>query len=382
MKKVLVVYHYFAHYRLPVMKEMSCSEKIKYSFASGTDSEINIKKVDFMDSVESGVDIEWHRLKNIWFKGGPVLWQRGLLSLIMKGDWDAIVFLGSPYFLSTWLGALVSRAKGIKVLYWTHGAMRDGGMKDLFRARFFHLADHLLIYSRFGMENLAEKGFDKAGMTVINNSLDYDLHLNLRNTLSISDGDLVKNRFFKSPELPLLLFIGRLTPQKKLDWIIKAQSRLQNKGLKVNLLFVGSGEQESALKQSSVELALDGHVGFYGACHDDSVLAPIIAAADLCVSPGEVGLTAIHCLSFGTPVVTHDNSMRQMPEYESIVHGKTGMLYKYESLDSLVESIESWLESDRLRDDVRKNCYEIIDSLYTPTYQVEKIAEAVNGLVD
>ena len=42
------------------------------------------------------------------------------------------------------------------------------------------------------------------------------------------------------------------------------------------------------------------------------------------VSPGNVGLTAIHSLSYGTPVLTHNNFNNQMPEVESIQPGFNG----------------------------------------------------------
>ena len=43
-KKVLIVYHYFAHYRLPIMKELANENSVEFSFLSGDTSDINIEK--------------------------------------------------------------------------------------------------------------------------------------------------------------------------------------------------------------------------------------------------------------------------------------------------------------------------------------------------
>ena len=42
--------------------------------------------------------------------------------------------------------------------------------------------------------------------------------------------------------------------------------------------------------------------------------------SDLTVSPGNIGLTAIHSLSYGTPVCSHSNFNNQMPESEAIIN--------------------------------------------------------------
>ena len=54
-------------------------------------------------------------------------------------------------------------------------------------------------------------------------------------------------------------------------------------------------------------LNLQDQIWFYGACYDESKLGELIFNADLCVSPGNVGLTAVHSMGYGTPVITHNN---------------------------------------------------------------------------
>ena len=54
-------------------------------------------------------------------------------------------------------------------------------------------------------------------------------------------------------------------------------------------------------------------------CYNEEANAELLYNASVCVCPAEVGLTAIHSLLFGTPVVSNDNFDEQMPEFESII---------------------------------------------------------------
>ena len=102
--------------------------------------------------------------------------------------------------------------------------------------------------------------------------------------------------------------------------------------------------------------------------------------SDLCVSPGNVGLSAIHSLSLGTPVCSHGNLDNQMPEAESILHGYNGFYFKENNLESLINGMETWFASKVDRSIIRSRCYEIVDKFYNPDYQIKVIDRAINLL--
>lgn len=110
---------------------------------------------------------------------------------------------------------------------------------------------------------------------------------------------------------------------------------------------------------------------FYGSCYDESVLSDLVFESDLCVSPGNVGLTVIHCFSYGTPVITHGNFAYQMPEAEAIIPGKNGDYFEMDSIEDLGKKIHKWFDSNNTknRNEIRKNCYKVIDEKYNPYYQ-------------
>ena len=238
----------------------------------------------------------------------------------------------------------------------------------------FFLAGGALIYGNYAKGLLVKNGICKESkIFVIHNSLDYERHLVIREQLNSSL--IYKNHFNNSN--PVLIFIGRLTKIKKLDLIIGAVSLLKKRGVYYNVVFVGDGPESEHLKHLVLNMGLEDHFWFYGASYDENKNAELIYNADVCVSPGNVGLTSIHCLTFGTPVITHNNFSMQMPEFEVIEEGKTGCFFEINNINSLAEAISNWFRLNRVdRDIIRKRCFDIIDREWNPYYQMGVIRKA------
>jgi glycosyltransferase involved in cell wall biosynthesis len=207
--------------------------------------------------------------------------------------------------------------------------------------------------------------------------LDYDKHKEARQRISnYKKGNVLT--FFENPEVPTLIFVGRLTKVKKIGLLLGAKSILDKSNFKTNLLIVGDGPEREHL-ESYAKISLEkGTFRFYGACYDEKTNEAFLACSDICISPGNVGLTAIHSLSYGTPVITHANFENQMPEVESIAEEKTGLFFVEGDENDLAEKIKLWLlkhKKDRCQ--IREECYKIIDQYYNPYYQVKVIENLV-----
>lgn len=230
------------------------------------------------------------------------------------------------------------------------------------------LAHGLFLYGNYAKEQLVSKGFKSENLHVLHNSLSYDVQLTLRN--SINESSVYKEHF--NNDNPVIVFIGRLTPIKQLDMLLKAISKLTKAGKKFNLALIGNGSMRQSLEQSAKELEMIDKVWFYGACYDEKVNAELVYHADLCVSPGNVGLTAIHSMMFGTPVITHNNFAYQMPEFEAIRRSETGDFFEQGSIDSLALSIENWfVNKSGKRLEVRNACFKEIDEQWNPYFQMK-----------
>lgn len=224
---------------------------------------------------------------------------------------------------------------------------------------------------------MVEAGIKADKIFPIHNSLDYENQVALRPIAE--DRDFYRRHFGNNN--PTLVFIGRLTKVKRLDMILDAMSVLRTKGEKYNLVIVGDGTQKMELTTKAESLGLSDSVWFYGACYDESELSKLIYNADLCVSPGNVGLTSIHSMTYGTPVVTHNRFELQMPEFEAIKSGKTGDFFDYGSIGSLSATISNWFRTNRdNREQVREQCYQEIDANWTPAFQLEVLNAAIEKM--
>lgn len=59
-----------------------------------------------------------------------------------------------------------------------------------------------------------------------------------------------------------------------------------------------------------------------------------------------------------------------MPEAEVISDGYNGFYFEENNIPDLIGKIEKWLANNKSRELVRQRCFEIIDDLYNPNYQI------------
>ena len=146
----------------------------------------------------------------------------------------------------------------------------------------------------------------------------------------------------------------------------------------VNIVFVGADVDGVGLDKQAASLDIASQVWLYGPCYDDCTLGELFYNATVCVSPGNVGLTAIHALSFGCPVLTHGDFAHQMPEFEAICPGKTGDFFRKDDLEDMRNTIRKWITMDPAqREAARKNAYEEIDRKWNIHYQLEILKKVI-----
>lgn len=371
MKTVAYFTNIAPHYRDRLWNILVKDPEIEFYFFFGSSS--SIKQIDF--SSEEWVphksrlrSIKNHRVKGI------TIWQSGVLKNIMRQQWRSVVFLGDMFILSTWVAAIILRLKGVPVIFWSHGLYgNEFNIKKRLRILFFRIANKHMLYGNYSRKKMVEAGFKPKDLFTIYNSLDYDEHLKQR-TASINGSYYESRNFFTNKHLPTLIFIGRLTPQKRLSYLIDAVLKINNNTPRVNLMIVGDGPEMKSLQKKAT--AHNGTIYFYGALYNETEIGKLLANATLCVSPGNIGLTAIHALSFGTPICTHDNMKEQMPEVEAIKEGETGIFFNTK-LNNLSSAILNWIDQNKDRQSIREECFRIIDEKYNPYYQLKMIKKVI-----
>lgn len=365
--RVCVIYNFAQHYRTGIFKLLS--EHYDCDFYFG-DSMSDVKKMDYSllkGNVKEMHISRWHGLS----------YQKGVIGLLRK-EYNTYLMLGDTRSVSTWLFLFLSKIYPSKRVHlWTHGWYgKESRLERMMKMLFFRLPNgSVFLYGNRARVLMIEQGFKPEKLYTIHNSLDYEHQLKVREQLSQTS--IYEEHFGNS--CPNLFFVGRLTPVKKLDMVLRAMVLLRDKGQEYNMTFIGDGTEREKLEALTHELGLNKNVWFYGASYDEKELGNMIYNADLCVAPGNIGLTAMHTLVFGTPAITHDDFSYQMPEHEAIREGETGSFFNNGSIESMAICISRWFELHKDdRQSVRMACMKEIDENWTPRFQLEVFKSVIH----
>lgn len=361
MSKLCCIFTYPSHYRESIYRLIDQTYDCDWYFG---DLKVDIKKMDIslLNNARTYKTIgDSHRF---FFKCG-------VLKLLFRKEYQTFFTCVESRSITDYLFVLIADLLGKKVYNWGHGWYGKETRLEAFLKNFqFRHINGMFVYSSYGRKLLMEQGVPGDKLFVIHNSLAYDKQLALRKGLKPTP--VYSDHFGNNRSN--LFFIGRLDPVKKLDWVLRAMDICKSNGYEYNMTFIGGGEEMDKLKKLTNDLGLQMNVWFYGPCYDEKELSNLIYNADLCVAPGNIGLTAMHTMVFGTPAITHNDFPHQMPEFEAIRNGITGTFFERDNLDDLASKIEEWMENQgKNREEIRQNCYREIDTGWNPQFQIDVI---------
>ena len=351
-----------SHYRSAIYQLMDKELGCDFCFGDKVD---DIKKMDYSLLSHKVIETPNKRL------GGGFYYQKGVISLLWK-DYDTYILVGETRCVSTWLFCILARlfCPKKRVFFWSHGWYgKESIIEKLIKKILFRLPNSgSFLYGNYARKLMIKEGFNPDKLYVIHNSLDYDAQLPIRQQLKPKP--IYKEHFVNDNYN--IVFIGRLTKVKRFDLLIDAVSILKQNGTHINVTFIGDGVEREHMEQIVAEKDIKEQIWFYGACYDENKLGNLIYNADLCVSPGNIGLTAMHVMMFGCPAITNNDFCHQMPEFEAIREGVTGAFFEAGNSASLADTINRWFAiHSGDREVVRKSCYNEIDEQWTPLFQIE-----------
>ena len=367
--KICCVFNLGPHYRSAIYTLMDAELDCDFYFGSEVNSSIKLMDYRLLKGFRKV-------LKRKVISRFKYYWLVGAVRLVFR-PYDVYIISGEFKYLSNWFLLFMARVQGKRTLLWTHGDRGHlTGLSQSLHTIYHKLSSHVLLYGHRSRNIMVSKGFRPERLSVIYNSLDFKLQSTIYEGLNDSIGNPYHDYF--NNKLPVLIYIGRLRKVKKLEMLIEALNILNQSGDTCNLVFVGKAFEEINLEEQVEKYRLNKYVWFYGECYEESTLGQLIYHADLCVSPGPVGLTAIHSLTFGTPVVSNNDFNRQMPEFEAIIAGESGDFFEVDNLSSLSDVIRTWIERTKSnRELVRMNCRRVIQEKYNAESQLEVLKSAL-----
>lgn len=358
-----VWYPFTPHYREGVFRALTDHRNVVYQIFSGSSApDTTIALAQPRESCRRKY------VKNIWL--GPLLVQPAAVRHALTCRTDAVIHFGSVMYLTTWLAAAILRVRRKKVYFWTIGWHRpDRGPKRLIRLAFYRLADTLLLYGSTAESIGLAAGYPADRMRVIGNSHDRDV-----NDQVYEHEDPVDFSELRNAEV--IGAVIRPNRNKRLELLIEAARRLRLNGRNVAVCIVGDGPCREQLEDLARKKSVPAL--FPGSRHNPDVLRSVYERLRLTVVPEAVGLTAVHSLWYGRPVISNNDAYGQMPEYEAIKPGLTGDLYDAGDVDALTGCIGRWLDvmaSEQTR--VEAACVAEAQARWSSGAHANRITEAV-----
>jgi len=305
-------------------------------------------------------------------------WQPAAVRAVIRNRPDVVIAQGSPYDLTAWVLVMIGRVTGIPVLLWTHGLQgEESGLKWVIRACLYRLARGLMLYGDYAKQLLITKGLAADRLHVIYNSLDHSTQARIAGAITPDDCETFRRSLGVGPDERVICFTGRLQPVKRLPWLLQVLNLAARRGKTIHLVLVGDGSERQPLESLTVELGLTGLVHFLGAIYDESRLGLILSASDLAVVPSGAGLSIMHALAYGTPVLLHDKVEEHFPEWEAVKDGETGWMYRHDDVSDCVEKLIDALFPNPKKPAMAAACRAMISSRYNSTTHAGLFVDAI-----
>ncbi len=156
-----------------------------------------------------------------------------------------------------------------------------------------------------------------------------------------------------------LLYVGRLSHEKGIEYLLKSIQMLRRNRRDVTLQLCGDGPEKKNLQILCRKLEIEGKVEFTGFVPQGRELNKVYSEADIFILPSlseGVPKVLLEAMSKGLPVITTE--VGGIPDI--IKHNENGILIPPGSPAAISEAIESILENRRLRDTIIENGYNFI----------------------
>lgn len=185
-------------------------------------------------------------------------------------------------------------------------------------------------------------------------------------------------------ETPKIVYLGRLVDFKGPIETLKAFELVLEKGFKAELHFIGSGNLENQLGRAIRGSRFRASIHIHGALSNRNAMEHLASAyvltahnkrSEVTGQEEAFGVVPIEAMMLGVPVVTG----RSGGIIETVVDGKTGLLFEPENIKSHADALVKLLESEEYRDLLGASARQRSLENFSVTSEKSRLTEIMNS---
>jgi len=302
-------------------------------------------------------------------------------------DWDLlpeitrercdVLWVHGYSFATLWLGIVAAKLRGIPVMIreeqtllherpWWKASVRSLTLRALFfRSTALAIgSNNHAFFQRYGVPTNR--------IFLVPYTTDNVAWQHNATSLTSSSTDLIGS-FGLPPDVPVVLFVGKLQPKKQPDVLVEAFRRVR-KVMPCALLLVGTGPLESELRRAVAEQSIPDVV--FASFLNRTEISRAYAAADIFVLPSSLnetwGMVVNEAMNFGLPVIVSDK-VGCAPDL--VTHGVNGYVFDHHDVQALTSLLANLIGDSALRERFGRRSRERI-TLWSPQLAVEGLVRA------
>lgn len=360
-------------YRIPIFRELARRPGIDLTVVYGDEAGIT-------NAQPEGFKAEFVKLHDKSIGNLLIRYHAAQYAYCTRERADVVILSWSTRYLSLLPGLVRARWNGVGVVLWGHGYSKsETSLRRATRRRFAGLADSLLFYNNTAAQQFLDEGgapLDRVFVAL--NTIDLTPVFDQADRWRADTAALAKFRArLNLGAGPVVLFVSRLYRSNRCDLLLEAVRRLGASVPGLKVLVVGDGPDGPRLRELAQSLGVMDRVVFAGAVFSEDQLAPYFVSADVFCYPANIGLSLIHALGYGLPIVTSSKVEAQNPEIEAFRPGVNGLHYDDGDADSLAQTLQSVLTDGAHRSRLAQGAADTVRG----DFLVEKMVDGMEAAI-
>jgi glycosyltransferase involved in cell wall biosynthesis len=276
-------------------------------------------------------------------------------------------------YKSNALGLLVRRFHPLKLVTTVHGWVKHTARTPLYYwidRQCLPRYDRVICVSDDLYDACRQLSIPPQRLKLVHNAIDTDEFARTQ------DVTTAKRNLGIAPERFMIGAVGRLSPEKGFDRLIRVVAALVRRGVDLTLLIVGEGEQRAELDRLIEELGVGEHVRLWGYAGD---VRPLFEAMDLFVlSSRREGLpnVVLEAMAMEVPLIA--TSIAGIPQL--VQHQQNGLLVEPDNHDELFAAVQRMISEPDLRRRLAAEARVLVATQYSFARRMQKIRDIYDSL--